>query len=120
MQELEQRAVGLAEVTTRARPRAQRITARRLDFDDVGTGVGEQLGAVRRRDSGREIDDPKVTELAGSQARIPCCFRNDSRAAQNATVIAAMATPTVEMNPDSRSTPPMPDSVRMTMALMPP
>ncbi len=45
---------------TRGRPPAQRITLGRLDLDDLGPAVREQLGAVRTPDPGGEVDDAAV------------------------------------------------------------
>ena len=58
VQELEERAAGLG-VDGRAarRPRAPRVTARRLDLHHVGAGVAEQARAVPAGDAGAQIDD---------------------------------------------------------------
>ena len=40
---------------TRSRPAPQRIAFWRLDFDNAGTAVRKQLGAVSARDPGRQV-----------------------------------------------------------------
>ena len=57
-QEAEQCAVAAGlNGGARGRPVPQRITFRRLDFDHVGAAIGQQLGAVRARYSGGQIND---------------------------------------------------------------
>jgi hypothetical protein len=56
-QEGEQRAVTARwDGAARGRPPAQRITFWWLNFDDAGTTVGEQFGAVGTRYAGGQID----------------------------------------------------------------
>ena len=66
----EQRAVTVGrDLGARCRPPAQRITARRFDFDHRGAAVGEQLRAVGAGDSRGQVDDEiavPVGQSAGS------------------------------------------------------
>ena len=59
VEELEQRP---------GRPGAHGFTCRRLDLDDVGTRVSEQLRAVRTRDLRRDVDDASSGQHAGMLA----------------------------------------------------
>ena len=62
-QEAEQRAIfARRDVGTRRRPSPQRIPFRRLDFDDLGAAVGEQLRAVGAGDPVGQVDDDVPVE----------------------------------------------------------
>src|SRR5581483_316520 len=54
-------AVEVVEQHTRAPP-AQRITTRRLDLDDLGAGVRQDLRAVRAGDLGRVVEHPHAAQ----------------------------------------------------------
>ena len=47
---------------TRGRPAPQRVALRRLDLDDIGPAVGEQLGAVGPGDPEGQVDDAQPIE----------------------------------------------------------
>ena len=75
-EEREQRAVVAGgDRGARRRPPAQRVALGRLDLDDVGAAVGEELGAVRAGDPGRQVDDDGVATAAGTS------FGHSARAA---------------------------------------
>src|SRR5581483_12148007 len=66
VQEPEQRAVvAVGQADVRRGPVPQRVAAVRLDLDDVGTRVCEQLGAVRTRYPARAVEDADAVEHAG-------------------------------------------------------
>ena len=62
-EEVEERAVVVGgDRRPRGRPASQRIALGRLDLDDLGAAVGQQLRAVGAADPGREVDDPEPRE----------------------------------------------------------
>ncbi len=61
-EEPEQGPVVRPEVGPRRRPATERIARWLFDLDDIGTGVGEQLGGVAAGDARRELHDPDVVE----------------------------------------------------------
>ena len=50
---------------TRGTEVARDVAAGRLDLDDLGTEVGQQLGRVRARDDGGEVDHPDAVQWQG-------------------------------------------------------
>ena len=67
-QKTEQRAV-VTDFRARCRPPPQWISFWRLDFDDLGAAVGQQLRAVGAGDTDGQIDDGVPVEWAGSAPR---------------------------------------------------
>ena len=69
-QEREQRAVvTIGNGSPGGRPRPQRIALGRLDLDDLGAAVGQQLGAVGAGDPARQVDDDVLGQRRGDGHR---------------------------------------------------
>ena len=79
-----ERRVHLAAV--RPRQAAERITAQRLDLDHVGTPVGEDRGARRRRQPQAELDHPHARQRATPRLAASLLFTH-----RRATVLPSRA-----------------------------
>ncbi len=81
----EGRVLALGQVDPGRRPPPQRVTLGALDLDDVGPGVGQQLGGVRPRHLRRPIEHPQAVQHRPSMADPPHPFVLVTKHARQAT-----------------------------------
>ena len=127
-QEAEQRAVvaGL-DVGSRCRPPAQRIAFGRLDFDDLGAAVGEQLRAVGAGDPDGQVDDGVAVErrlhcvMSWSSSRFDLLSRNSggnfaSLSLTESARPASIASPSMKSPASGRTVPPIDSNIAAQQA----